>query len=355
MSKRVAIVAPDIHAGDAVGNHCIYLAEDLDAAGWPTTLYAQRGTPLAAPILPIESLFEPDHASDVLLVSYSILDPYLERLLALPQRKVCYFHGVTPAELLREHEPITADLCARSIEQLPLLARFDRLIVNSRFNRDELSRCLDGASADVVPPISARLPLFQRPPLPPPTAAPMRILMLGRIVPHKRIEHGIQILAQLRHRGIDVVLDVVGSCHNAVYAGFLDAQAKALGVSDAVHLWGMLSDASVAERFAHASVLLVASEHEGFCVPVLEAMHLGVPAVVRGGTAAVEVGEDATCTYGDLAQGSGLVEALLTRPELRRERVKSGFRRSSALIREASVGVWMKILGGPSAPDSTQP
>lgn len=344
MTQNIAIVAPDIHAGDAVGNHCIYLAEDLNASGRSTTLYAQRGTPLSDPILPIDSLFTEAGDINLLLVSYSILDPYLERLLALPLPKIVYFHGVTPAELLREHEPVTADLCARSMDQLPLLAGFDRLVVNSDFNRKDLSRYLDTSSAIVIPPISARLPLFQRPPVTTSDEAPLRILMLGRIVPHKRIEHGIQILAELRRRGLDVELDVVGSCHNAVYAGFLQQQAQSLGVADSVHMWGMLSDAAVAERFNQASVLLVASEHEGFCVPVLEAMHLGVPAVVRKGSAAEDVGGTATPGFTEPSEGADCLHRLLTRPELRLERVKLGFDRSSQLIREASVDTWMALL-----------
>ena len=344
MSLPLHIIAPDIHAGDAVGNHCICLAQDLTAAGMQVTVYAQRFTSEHLQVRPIEQLFESIQGQDRLLVSYSIFDPYLERLLTLPQRKLCYFHGVTPASLLREHEPVTADLCQKSVSQFPLLAGFDRLAFNSEFNRRDLSQYIDTRSAAVIPPVSARLPLFQRPAFPFSETQPLRILMLGRIVPHKRIEHGIQILAALRRSGLDVQLDVVGSCHNALYAGFLEHQAQSLGVSESVHMWGMLSDASVAERFAQASVLLVASEHEGFCVPVLEAMHLGVPAVVREGTAAVDVGGSATASYADLPQGIECLEQLLTRPELRRERVKSGFDRSTALIRQASVGTWMALL-----------
>jgi glycosyltransferase involved in cell wall biosynthesis len=175
-------------------------------------------------------------------------------------------------------------------------------------------------------------------------SAPLRILMLGRIVPHKRIEHGIHILADLRQRGFDVQLDVVGSCHNAVYAGFLQDQAQSRGVTDSVHMWGMLSDADVAERFAQASALLVTSEHEGFCIPVLEAMHLGVPAVVREGSAATEVGGAATPVFADPAQGAECLAQLLSQPALRRERVKLGFDRSSALMREASIDTWMALL-----------
>ena len=344
MHRPLHIVAPDIHAGDAVGNHCICLAQDLIADGMEVSVYAQRFTSDHLQIRPIEQLFDSVQSQDRLLVSYSIFDPYLERLLALEQHKLCYFHGVTPASLLREHEPVTADLCQKSVSQFPLLAGFDRLAFNSEFNRRDLSPYIDTRSAAVIPPVSARLPLFQRPAFPFSETQPLRILMLGRIVPHKRIEHGIQMLAELRRRALSVDLDLVGSCHNAVYAGFLEHRAQSLGVSDSVHMWGMLSDAAVAERFALASALLVASEHEGFCVPVLEAMHLGVPAVVREGTAAVEVGGPATASYADLPQGIGCLEQLLTRPELRRERVKSGFDRSTALIRQASVGTWMALL-----------
>jgi glycosyltransferase involved in cell wall biosynthesis len=170
--------------------------------------------------------------------------------------------------------------------------------------------------------------------------------MLGRIVPHKRIEHGIQMLADLRRGGLDAVLDVVGSCHNAVYAGYLQEQALSLGVTDSVHMWGMLSDPEVAERFAQASLLLVASEHEGFCVPVLEAMHLGVAAVVREDTAAGEVGAEAVRSYAGIAQGAELLRRIAAEPGLRAAMVKSGRSRAAKLLHEASVDVWRNILPG---------
>ena len=106
MPQKLHIVAPDIHRFDAVGNHCLYLAEDLRNTGLDVQLYAQRFSPPDVPVHDLESIFTQDLSDSLLLVSYSIFDPYLERLLALPCRKLCYFHGVTPPELLRAHEPV---------------------------------------------------------------------------------------------------------------------------------------------------------------------------------------------------------------------------------------------------------
>jgi glycosyltransferase involved in cell wall biosynthesis len=52
-----------------------------------------------------------------------------------------------------------------------------------------------------------------------------------------------------------------------------------LGLSDAVSFGGHASDATVAAAYAQSDVLVVTSEHEGYCVPVVEAMTVGLPVV----------------------------------------------------------------------------
>ena len=67
----------------------------------------------------------------------------------------------------------------------------------------------------------------------------------------------------------------------------------ALGLDDAVTLTGGVSPAELAAYYRAADVFVVCSEHEGFCVPLLEAMHHGVPIVAYAATAVPETLGDA--------------------------------------------------------------
>lgn len=345
MHKPLHIVAPDIHAGDAVGNHCIYLARELTAAGVPTTLFAQRSSSNDVTILPIEQLWERHDAEHHLLVSYSIVDPYLEQLLALPGKKIAYFHGVTPPELLREYEPVTADLCERSYAQFPLLAHFDQLHFNSAYNREQLRSICDVRESRVIPPISRHFPLFARSRSKHHSEeGGFNLLVVGRVVPHKRIDDAIRLVALLREQGCLAQLNIVGSSSNAVYSDFLSGLVASLGLEGQVHFAGMVDDATLADHFDRASVLLSTSEHEGFCVPVLEAMHLGIPVVLRRGTAAEEVGGDAVMPYGKLEEAQQHLSRLFEDGQLRDQLVEGGKIRAKELLSLASTDIWLACL-----------
>lgn len=345
MPQKLHIVAPDIHRFDAVGNHCLYLAEDLRNTGLDVQLYAQRFSPPDVPVHALETLFTQDLSDSLLLVSYSIFDPYLERLLALPCRKLCYFHGVTPPELLREHEPVTADLCQRSIEQFPLLAGFDRLVLSSQLNQRFLERYAPGRPSVVIPPVSPNFPQFQPGPvLEHDRNEGLNLLVLGRVVPHKRLEDAIQVLALLRQHGVAATLNIVGSSGNRVYQDHLDQLVLSLRLGTSVHFKGLVDAPALLRAYSESDALLLTSEHEGFGVPVLEAMHRGLPVVMREGTAASEVGADAVQNFVSIEQAADQLQRLAQEPWLRETMVKTGRRRAAELLAQASAGAWQKLL-----------
>lgn len=284
------ICAPDIFSGDAVGNHCLGIARMAERLGWEVEIYARQFDVATRTVHDIGALFADIRDDDTLLLSYSIFDPDLDALLALRCNKICYFHGITSPELLREFEPKTALLCEQAIGQLPRLAGFDTVIANSRYSANSLPVEVNPASVMVIPPVFADMAAFAS------TRAPevragcrLNLLMVGRVVPHKRIEDAIEVLALLVKRDINVSLSVVGSMPNYDYAKFLLNHARTLGVLGRIDFTGMVDDADLSETFEKASALLSMSRHEGFCVPALEAMHFGKPVFVRGGTATQEI------------------------------------------------------------------
>jgi glycosyltransferase involved in cell wall biosynthesis len=229
---------------------------------------------------------------DVLLVHYSAYAPKLRALLDLPNRTLLLSHNVTPAKWFWNHDPAAAIQCALGRRQLPeFAARADVVAGVSAYNAAELG-------SDAVIPI-----LFDAGRLGAPGAAavpgPPTLLCVGRLAPHKRQDELIGVLALLRrHRLPDARLVVVGEPLNAAYERRLRGLADRL-VPGAVTFERSLSTAALAERYRRAHVFVSLSEHEGFCIPLLEAFHLGVPVVARPAGGVPEVAGDAALLPAD--------------------------------------------------------
>jgi glycosyltransferase involved in cell wall biosynthesis len=350
MTLRVC--APDIFSGDAVGNHCLGLARVARRLGLRAELYAQRYEVGTSEVRPFEELFATVADEDMVLLSYSIVDPYLERLLALNSRKVCYFHGVTDPQLLREFEPRTAELCEMALAQLPLLAGFDTVVANSRSTAESLSGVMDVSAIKVVPPVFADMPAFRRELAPEGrTSREPNLLMVGRVVPHKRIEDGIDVLALLKQREFAATLTIIGNAPNYDYLKFLINHARRLGVLERVDFKGMLDDADLFECYETTTALLAMSRHEGFCVPVLEAMHFGKAVFVRGGTAAQEIcpADCVLAAEADLCAWALAISNRLGQFPTRSRIDPAYAAHANEVLQRASDSVWQNILVGAGA------
>lgn len=339
------MVAPDIFDGDAVGNHCLGVARAAARCGHEVLVFANASN--VDSVRPIAALWDTLRDDDVLYLSYSIHDPHLERLAGHPGRKVCFFHGVTEPSLLQESDPVTAELCRRSIEQFATLNRFDVIVANSRWTATSLAGAVDPARIRALPPISPDMPIFRMEPFDAaPPAAEAELLMLGRVVPHKAIDDGIRALGSLRAMGRSARLTVVGTWGHEAYLGELRALAAEQGLEADVVFTGALGMDDLLACFRRSHMLLSFSRHEGFCVPVLEAMWLGRPAMVRAGTAAVEVGGDAVAAFATPEQASAMVAELLDDTSLQARMIHAGHARARQLLHEVRDDVVCRLLAG---------
>jgi glycosyltransferase involved in cell wall biosynthesis len=115
-------------------------------------------------------------------------------------------------------------------------------------------------------------------------------LAVGRVSPNKALESTIAALAVAHASGdTDAWLQLIGKPATDSYVAALHRYVAELGLADAVQFAGHASDATVEAAYADADVLVVTSEHEGFCVPVVEAMAAGVPVVAFDQGAVPEV------------------------------------------------------------------
>jgi glycosyltransferase involved in cell wall biosynthesis len=201
----------------------------------------------------------------------------------------------------------------------------------------------------VVPPVFADMYAFRHDPevgkvqkQPSP-----ELLVVGRVVPHKRIEDAIAILPGIRELGMNAVLSVVGSMPNSEYFKYLINYARKLSVLDFVNFEGMLDDDDLLDCFRRTAVLLTMSRHEGFCVPVLEAMCHGKPVLVRAGTAAEElcpadrvIPADAPTSAWTMA-----VHRLLKASDRERAALEADYRsRANDILSMTSDDVWHGLL-----------
>jgi glycosyltransferase involved in cell wall biosynthesis len=115
------------------------------------------------------------------------------------------------------------------------------------------------------------------------------LLFVGRIAPNKAQHDLVSMLAAYRRfHDPRARLRLVGGSSSNGYLTALRNYIRELGLGDAVTLTGAVSAAALAAYWRHADVFVVASEHEGFCVPLLEAMHHSVPIVAYGAAAVPE-------------------------------------------------------------------
>ena len=222
--------------------------------------------------------------------SFTIFDPYLERVIALPNKKWCYFHGVTPAPLLEEFEPETAELCRKSMTQFSLLKAFDRLYANSNYTAVYLSQFIDDKKIEVYPPLFptrrfAQSIYFDD------DICRNDFLVVGRIVPHKQIEDALTVFAEIKKLYPDACLKIIGDAPNQRYNFYLQECVQRLDLSEAVSWCGKVSEDELYDYYVNAVGVINASKHEGFGIPVLEAMFFGLVPIVKTGNAMEEVVE----------------------------------------------------------------
>jgi L-malate glycosyltransferase len=280
---------------DAVSRQALAFRERFAAWGW-------GGRDVAALIDPRASGFDPLRAlqpapDDVLLIHYSAYAPRLREVLDLPNRKLLLSHNVTPARWLWDHDAPIALQCELGRRQLPeYAARCDVAAGVSAYNAAELG------SGVVIAPIVDLGWLRQSEPAGDPT-----ILCVGRLAPHKRQDEAIRAFALYRRRhapGARLVL--VGEPLNDGYLNALRELGERAGNVTFEHT---LSRAELADRYAAAAAFVCLSEHEGFCIPLLEAFAAQVPVVARPSGGLPETAGDAALLVAD--RDAGVVAELI--------------------------------------------
>jgi glycosyltransferase involved in cell wall biosynthesis len=328
-----------LHRGDAVGRHTLRLRDATRRRGIESNIFVdvvQDET--ADETLPALAYAEQAQRGDVVVYQFATASLMAPWLASRSETLVVNYHNITPPELIEPWDHHLALGQERAREDLAVLApRTTLAIADSAYNESHLAE--SGFVATAVVPPSAALGDDVTPVMPPgagPSAQrPGAVwLAVGRVAPNKALEHTIAALAVARqHADPAATLRVVGKPATDTYERALRHYVADLGLEDAVTFTGYATDAAVAAAYATSDVLVVTSEHEGFCVPVVEAMAAGLPVVAFDQGAVPEVlgGAGVLVTSRDAFALAGAIADVLGDPARQTAMAEAGRRRLAEL------------------------
>jgi glycosyltransferase involved in cell wall biosynthesis len=358
---------PVLHRGDAVGRHTLRLRDATRARGLTSNIFVDVVQDETAddtlPVLAYRDVAEPGDVVVYQFATASLMAPWLA---GRNETLVVNYHNVTPPELMEPWDHHLALGQARAQSDLEVLApRTTLAVADSGYNESHLAEAGFAATAVIAP--SAALTMHAEVDDPAPTTTspasgqgkgqkqrqgqrqsrPTTWLSIGRVSPNKSLEHAITALAvtRLRHDP-QATLRIIGKPATDAYDRALRRYVAELGLLEAVSFEGHASDAAVEEAYATSDVLVVASEHEGFCVPVVEAMAAGLPVVAFDQGAIPEVLGDAgvLLTTRDPYQVADAIADLLDDGPRRAELASRGQQRVNDLQLDTTAERFVDLL-----------
>lgn len=291
------MLVPGLAPYDAVSNDTLGMTAALRALGHEVALFAPHARDIGETVQPPQAIEQwVRGADDVIVYHYCIgWDFALDLFRRTKARRVVRYHNITPPEFFVGWSDGYVGACTAGRAELDAFAALNAELYLgcSPFNlEDFLSRGVDPARCAVLPPFhrieellaigpdARRLGNIS-------DGAPL-LLMVGRIAPNK---------------GDLALIDALTVCRRAsdprariVRVGKLDPNLEAYGVAVREHMHAMgaeshviaIDDATPSElraAYGAAAALVMLSAHEGFCVPIVEAMALGTPIVAFGSSA----------------------------------------------------------------------
>ena len=285
---------PAAHTGDAIGDSARQVRNLLRRMGHESDLFAMTiDDDLREDVRPFA-----DPAAtrgDATIFHFALPSPMTSAFAGLDGAKVLQYHNITPASFFAPYDAGLFRLAALGRRELATLAgRVDLALGDSDFNRRELEAL--GFERTGVLPIAVNTARITHAPRRPALDRILgdgliNILFVGRIAPNKRIEDHIR-LAEIYKRYVD-------SYYRFIFVGRHDgipryyAQIRALiaefdMLPDRFWFTGAVPDDDLASFYHWADAYVSLSEHEGFCVPLVEAMAADVPVVAYAAGAVPE-------------------------------------------------------------------
>ena len=328
---------PAAHRGDAVGDSARRVRDLLRARGHASEIYALSiDDDLVDDIRPYGD--PAARQGDATILHFAVPSPMTEALTSLAGRTAIQYHNLTPAHFFAPWDAGLFRLMTVGRQELASLAgRVDLALGDSDYNRQELEAL--GFTRTGVMPIAVDTQRITAAPRMPALERTLddgfvNILFVGRIVPQKKIEDLLK-LGEHYKRYVDTEYRFLFVGRNdgiSRYYAALRAMASRYQLPTQRFVFtGRVSDDELATYYRMADAYVSLSEHEGFCVPLVEAMAANVPILAYGAAAVPETLGGAGIAFApkDLEYAAELL-GLLVYDDALRSQVIAGQRRRLA-------------------------
>jgi len=286
---RVHQVLATLGYGDAIGNEVLGIQRVLRSAGYESEIFVETADPrLEDRTLDYRDMVGSVLSTDLLIHHFSIGSRASRTAYALPGRMTLVYHNITPPEYFIGVHKELVKLCFQGRRELQAyINRCELALGDSEYNRRELS--------DLGYPRTAVLPVvpdFSHLDAPPDRRLAglddewTNVMFVGRVIPNKKFEDVIRAFHayRTRHNPRSRLLLVGSYSGFEKYLAMLQGLVARLGTPD-VHFLGHVSNEELTALYDVADLFLCASEHEGFCVPIVEAFYKRVPVLAYAATA----------------------------------------------------------------------
>jgi len=273
---------PTVSYGDAVSNSAIAISKVLDKMGIKNAIYAENVHPkMKQYVKPAINIPK----NQPVIFHMSIGSESANWIPDFKDKKIMIYHNITPPQYFIGYNPVGEQLCRDGIDQLHALKdQFDYVFADSEFNRQELEEI--GYSNTAVIPLIINFDEYRSKPCIRTVKKYkadedyVNFLFVGRIAPNKKQEDIIKTFYYYnKFVNSKSRLFLVGSYNGMErYFNELKALVDALKLADVIFT-GHIPFNQILAYYHLSDVFLCMSEHEGFCVPIVEAMLFDLPII----------------------------------------------------------------------------
>lgn len=316
---RIHQVLATLGYGDAIGHEVLGIQRTLRKHGYESEIFVETADHrLESQTRDYRELIDFSHPDNLLIHHFSLGSKASRTAFALPDRMALIYHNITPPEYFIGVHRMLARQCFRGRRELgAYVDRCDLALGDSEFNRQDLE-ALGFPQTAVLPVVPDFSHLDM---VPNPMMARQfddewtNIVFVGRVIANKKIEDLIRFFHAYRtiHNPRSRLLIVGAFSGYERYLASLHELQAALGAGD-VHFVGHVTDEELVAYYEIADLFLCASEHEGFCVPLVEAFYMDIPVLAYAATAVPDTMDGGGVLYTDKEPRhvAGLMNAIVS-------------------------------------------
>lgn len=297
---RVIQMLPTLVFGDAIGNDTLALYEVLKKGGYKTAIYAEYFDERYKDIAALDKDYIPQKG-DILIYHMSTGSDLNYRISDYPVKMVMIYHNITPGHFFAQYDAFVTEVCnsgRRATEYYKKKMSF--CMADSEFNKQELLEMGYKCPVEVLP-ILIDFDDYKKKPnekvIEKYNDGYINILFTGRVAPNKKHEDLIAAFCYYK-KYINPKSRLLLVGRHDFFPGYYARLAEYvdyLGVEDVIFT-GQVKFPDILAYYRVADVFLCLSEHEGFCVPLVESMMFDLPIIAYD-----------SCAVGETLGGSGFL------------------------------------------------